>query len=188
MSEPGAAGPRKLRLFFALWPNDAKRQALAAATAAAVAQVDGLAVPAANLHVTLAFLGMVPGRRFADLVAIGGQGTYPAVDLAFDRLEYWLKPKVLVAMPSRIPDAGPEIVERLWGRIEPLGFERERRHWQPHLTLVRKVRRPPPEELHIAAAPAGSQSRARWSLALVESTTHPSGARYKALAEWSLGR
>ena len=188
MSGFGEAGLRKLRLFFALWPNAAKREALAASTAAAVDQVDGQPVPAANFHVTLAFLGSVPGRGFADLVAIGGQGPYPAVELAFDRLEYWVKPQVLVAMPSRIPDAGPEIVERLWGRIEPLGFEREKRLWQPHLTLVRKLRQPPPEGLRISAAPAGSQSRGRWSLALVESTTHPSGARYKALAEWPLGK
>ncbi|MGH8129328.1 MAG: RNA 2',3'-cyclic phosphodiesterase [Steroidobacteraceae bacterium] len=185
MNESGEAGPRKLRLFFALWPNAAKRRSVAASIAAVVAQVDGQAVPASNVHVTLAFLGMVPGRTFARLVEIGGQGPYPAVELEFDRLEYWPKPRVLVAMPSRIPAAGPEIVDRLWGRIEPFGFEREKRPWQPHLTLVRKVRHPPPEGLRISAAAADNKA-ARWSLALVESTTHPAGARYKALAEWPL--
>lgn len=187
MSESGAAGPRRLRLFFALWPSVAKRQFLAASTAAAIAQVDGQAVPAGNLHVTLAFLGMVPGRTFVHLVEIGGQGPYPAVELAFDRLEYWAKPRVLVAMPSLVPASGLAIVDRLWGRIERLGFEREKRPWQPHLTLVRKIRRRPPEGLRISTAPAGGNADARWTLALVESTTHPSGVRYKALAEWPLG-
>lgn len=187
MSESGGAGPRSLRLFFALWPSAAERQALAASTANAVAQVDGQPIPAANLHVTLAFLGMVPGRTFVHLVEVGGQGAHPPVELAFDRLEYWAKPKVLVAMPSSIPAAGLQIVDRLWDRIEPLGFERESRPWRPHLTLARKVGRPPPENLRILPKAAASAEAESWGLALVESTTHPSGVRYRPLAEWPLG-
>ena len=136
---------------------------------------------------TLAFLGSVPGRGFADLVGIGGQGHYPRVSLRFDRLEYWAKPRVLVAMPVDIPPAGQEIVDRLWERLAPLGFERELRPWRPHLTLARKVRRPPPENLRSLPRIDASDDPEPWGLALVESTTHPEGARYKPLAEWPLG-
>ena len=187
MNEPGARGPHTLRLFFALWPGAAERKSLAASTADAVSQVDGQLVPAANLHVTLAFLGSVPGRRFVDLTGVGGQGNYPAVAMRFDRLEYWAKPRVLVAMPVEIPAAGREIVDRLWERLALLGFERESRPWRPHLTLARKVRRPPPENLRLAPGIGASDDPAPWGLALVESTTHPEGARYKPLAEWPLG-
>ena len=188
MSEAGARGPHPLRLFFALWPSALERNALAIATGAAVAQVDGQAVPASNLHVTLAFLGSVAGETFARLVEIGGMGDWPRVELDFERLEFWPKPKVLVAMASRTPVEGIEIVDRLWQRIEALGIGRETRPWHPHLTLVRRVRRPPPESLRISAGPPASPTAARFGLALVESTTHASGARYKALAEWPLGR
>lgn len=187
MNEPGARAPHTLRLFFALWPSAAERQSLAATTAHAVSQVDGLPVPGANLHVTLAFLGAVPGRRFVDLVGVGGKGHYPAVALRFDHLEYWGKPKVLVAMPLEIPAAGREIVDRLWERLAPLGFERESRPWRAHLTLARKVRRPPQENLRIEPRSGVSDDPEPWGLALVESTTHPEGARYKPLAEWQLG-
>ncbi len=186
MSEQEPRGPHKLRLFFALWPSAAERNALAIATGAAVAQVDGQAVPAANLHVTLAFLGSVPAETFAQLVVVGGQGNWPRVELDFDRLEYWQKPKVLVAMPVATPDAGIEVVDRLWQGSEPLGIVREARPWRPHLTLVRRVRHPPSEELRISAGPPPRGSP-RWGLALVESTTHASGPRYKPLAEWPLG-
>lgn len=185
--EPGARGPHTLRLFFALWPGAEERQWLAASTAAAVSQVAGLPVPGANLHVTLAFLGSVPGRKFGELAAIGGQGDYPAVSLRFDRLEYWAKPRVLVAMPVEIPATGRTIVDQLWDRLAPLGFERESRPWRPHLTLARKVRRPPPENLRIAPRNGVSDDPAPWGLALVESATHPEGVRYKPLAEWPLG-
>jgi len=179
---------RTLRLFFALWPSASERNALAIATGAAVAQVDGQTVPASNLHVTLAFLGSVPGDTFARLVEIGGEVDRPRIELDFERLEFWSKPKLLVAMPSRIPSEGIETVDRLWQRIEPLGITRESRPWCPHLTLVRRVRRPPPEGLRISTGPPAGAGTARWGMALVESTTHASGARYKPLAEWPLNK
>ncbi|MGQ0384623.1 MAG: RNA 2',3'-cyclic phosphodiesterase [Gammaproteobacteria bacterium] len=175
------------RLFFALWPGLPLRKALAAATAEAVTRVSGNPVPAANFHVTLAFLGMVPGRGFVDLIAIGGRGPWPRVQLGFDRVEYWHKPRVLIALTDSVPTAGLEIVDRLWGSLESLGFARETRPWRPHLTLVRRVARPPArdEELPIGSVPASDLGA--WSLALVESVTHPEGPRYKSLVDWPLG-
>ncbi len=187
MSDSGTGGSHTLRLFFALWPSALERNALAIATGAAVAQIDGQAVPPGNLHVTLAFLGSVPGETFARLVEIGGLVDRHRVDLDFQLLEFWPKPKVLVAMPARIPVEGIEIVDRLWQRIEPLGIARESRPWRPHLTVVRRVRRPPPDGLRISVGPPATAGPARWGMALVESTTHPSGARYRPLAEWPLG-
>ena len=93
-----ARRPRTLRLFFALWPGDRHRAALAAAAAPGLAQVAGQPVPPGNLHVTLAFLGSVPGSALARVIEVGGQGPWPTVELAFERLEFWAKPKVLVAM------------------------------------------------------------------------------------------
>jgi RNA 2',3'-cyclic 3'-phosphodiesterase len=177
---------RSLRLFFALWPGDALRAALAAVAAAALDQVEGRLVPPGNLHVTLAFLGMTPGKALARLIEVGGQeGPWPAVELAFDRLDYWAKPKVVVAMAKSVPSAAQDIVDRLWHSLEPLGFRREARPWHPHLTLVRQVRRPPPENLRlppVESVPDASD----WRLALVESAAHPDGVRYKPLADWPL--
>lgn len=186
MNEPRERQGGAHRLFFALWPDPALRKALSVATRDAVAQVEGNRVPPGNLHVTLAFLGMVPGRRFVDLLAIGGRDLWPRVELDFDRIEYWPKPKVLVAMPGAAPATGLAMVEGLWRSLEPLGFTREARPWWPHLTLVRKVTRPPPRgrELRLSGQPA--RDPGSWKLALVESLTHPEGARYKPLADWPL--
>jgi 2'-5' RNA ligase len=186
VSPAGEHGPRTLRLFFALWPNDHCRAALAKAAASVVARVDGQPVPPGNLHVTLAFLGKVVGRGFADLVSVGGRGPWPAVDLAFTRIEYWAKPRTLVALPSEVPAAACAMVDRLWDGLEPLGFQREQRPWQPHLTLVRRVRRAPPGDLEMAPCTASGPEPA-WRLALVESIARPDGVRYKPLADWQLG-
>ncbi len=186
MNAARQGAPRKLRLFFALWPGERHRAALAEAAAGAVAQVAGQPVPPGNLHVTLAFLGAVPGRTFASLVEVGGRCPWPVVSLSFTRIEYWAKPKVLVAMPDGVPAAGQAIADRLWQGLEPLGFRREFRPWRPHLTLVRQVRRPPPENLALAPLSAAT-GEAAWRLALVESLVYPDGPRYKPLADWPLG-
>jgi 2'-5' RNA ligase len=183
----GESGLRRLRLFFALWPDEATRAALAAAAAPAVSQVDGEAVPSANFHVTLAFLGAVPAETLAQVMEVGGRDRHPRIDLGFDQVEYWAKARVLVAMPSRVPDTAFAIVNRLWNRLEPLGFQRELRPWQPHLTLVRRIRRPPCEDLRMATTAVGRHAAARWKLALVESVTHAEGPRYTPLAQWPLG-
>lgn len=185
MTAAGERGPRKLRLFFALWPDDRLRAALAKRVAGVVDRVNGQPVPPGNLHVTLAFLGSVPGRAFVDLVTVGGRGPWPAVDLAFDRIAYWARPKVLVAMPTAVPAAGQAVVDRLWQALEPLGFAREQRPWQPHLTILRRVRQPPPAELALAPIADGGL-RSAWRLALVESRSHPDGVRYRPLADWPL--
>jgi 2'-5' RNA ligase len=186
VTAPAGRGARTLRLFFALWPSEPLRTALAAVAAPVVSQVSGQAVPPGNLHVTLAFLGSVPGPALVPLLEVGGQGPWPAVELAFERLEFWAKPRVLVAMPESIPATGIAIVERLWTGLERLGFAREARPWRPHLTLARRVRRPPPDNLVLAPiARAGDEPP--WRLALVDSNSHPDGPRYKAIADWPIG-
>lgn len=185
MSRPRLDGPHKLRLFFALWPRDKLRAELAAMAAGAASCIDGQPVPPGNLHVTLAFLGMVAGSELAALIEIGGSVAWPTVPLTFDRFEYWQKPRVLVAMPTDNPAAGRAIVDGLWTRLERRGHVREARPWQPHLTLMRRIRRQPSRDLPSAAR---VEARGRdWRLALVESTSHREGPRYKPLAEWPLG-
>ncbi len=183
---PGAI--RRLRLFFALWPSEAQRRAFVDLTAAAIGPIEGKAVQASSFHVTLAFLGNVPGPGFPELVVLGGSARQPAVELGFNRLAYWAKPRVVVALPARLPLAGQQIVDWLWTELIPLGFKREARPWQPHLTLVRHVRQPPPPSYGPElAAKAATAAASGWGLALVESSTHPEGARYRPLAEWPLG-
>jgi 2'-5' RNA ligase len=73
------AGARPFKLFFALWPSDDQRAALVALTGPAIAPIAGKPVQSANLHVTLAFLGSVPGQGVEDQVAVGGRVEYHAI-------------------------------------------------------------------------------------------------------------
>src|SRR5581483_1928235 len=91
------------RIFFALWPDERVRAALAHATHKAVRSCGGRPVPVHNLHATLLFLGSVPESRIPDVVAVaanarsamddavavGGWTQGASLDFTFDRIEFW---------------------------------------------------------------------------------------------------
>ena len=70
------------RLFCALWPDAATRAALENARSA-LFPLSGRPVEAANLHVTLVFLGAVDAARLPALIALAG--TRPKALVIFRR-------------------------------------------------------------------------------------------------------
>ena len=105
MSGAAPGTPPALRLFFALWPAAGEQQALAQASAGAVAGSGGRPIPAGNLHVTLAFLGNVAAARLPQLHALAlqlaGQPRPASLRLQFRTLEHWPRPQILCARRRR---------------------------------------------------------------------------------------
>lgn len=187
---PTKAGPRELsrRLFFALWPDGAMRAAMAHATRKA-GLAAGRPVPAANLHVTLVFLGSVPERRLAELGAIArasGAASAERLELAFDHLEYWRAAQLLCALPAECPAPMAALARNLQDRLAACGFAPDLkgslsvgvsvpRQFRPHVTVARKVHRPPGVmEMQPVIWGFGD-------LVLVESKTLPEGSVYTVL-------
>ncbi len=177
------------RLFFALWPDEAARRALTAASAAAVAASGGRSVPPASLHATLAFLGAVPAARTAELAALARAtaaawppGAGPPV-LRFTRLAHWRKPQVLCALTARGDDVAARVLARALQRAAATaGFLPDLKPFRAHVTVARKVAGPP-RPAHFAAV--------TWkcaTLALIESRSAPGGAVYSVLESALLGK
>jgi 2'-5' RNA ligase len=168
------------RLFFALWPDSATRDAIRKVTRTAVRRCGGRPVPADNYHITLAFLGSQPVALFDDIVAAGRAVSEEPLnlELELDRFGYWPKPRVFWFGPADCPPALAAVARRLWARLAELGVAGDARVLQPHVTLCRKVQRAP--QLDPPAA-------VRWPIAgfaLVESVTAPQGAEYTVVARF----
>ena len=193
---PGEAVSREAtrRLFFALWPDAGMREAMVQATRKAARASGGRPVPAENLHVTLAFLGSVAERRLPELGELArgeGESAGPALELVFDHLEHWRPAQVLCAAAAEPPTAVAALARKLQGLLIGRGFAPDlesswsvavdmTKQFRPHVTLARKVYRPP-RVMEIDPV--------TWSLAdfvLVDSKTLPEGSVYTVLERFPL--
>jgi RNA 2',3'-cyclic 3'-phosphodiesterase len=177
--------PATRRLFFALWPDEAQRAALEHAVARAVRHCGGRPVPVSNLHVTLAFLGSVALARIPELEKIGREvatvlAPHAPISLTFARLAYWKEAQLLCALATPDPAAARVVAATLQDAAATLGLSPDRKPFQAHVTLARKVVQP------------GVVPRLRpvvWrfdAYALVDSRTEPSGPVYSIVDSYPL--
>jgi len=164
------------RLFFALWPDEALRSALHRETRARVRHCGGKPVPAANLHLTLAFLGNVPDERLDAVRTAAGALGAPRLLLTLDRYGWFDAAQVLWIGCSESPAPLRQLAAELGHLMaEVAGLNTDLRPFHPHVTLARKVRNPP--ELRPPRPVEWPVS----GFALVESVTDPAGAKYEVL-------
>lgn len=183
----GSPAEQTRRLFFALWPDAGQQAALALAAREAIQSVEGRAVPAGNLHLTLAFLGSVPERRIPELAALArslrGVPDHEApLRFSFAHLEHWRRAQVLCATPEVTSAGAVALAEALQAALVAASFAPDLKPFRTHVTLARKVRH--------ASQQLGMRP-VSWSFssfALVESRTQIDGVLYSALDSWELSR
>ncbi|MDK4774943.1 RNA 2',3'-cyclic phosphodiesterase, partial [Serratia marcescens] len=83
------------RLFFALSLPDALQQQVIRWRAEAFAPEAGRPVVAANLHLTLAFLGEVTAQKELALRKLAGRIVQPGFSMRLDDLGHWPRPGVV---------------------------------------------------------------------------------------------
>lgn len=163
------------RLFFALWPNDdTRRQCHGLATRL---RDHGQVVPAANLHVTLVFLGSTTVCQQQALSQVAASLTLETMTLVFDRLTYWKKPAVACLTASQGDSRLLPIVDALSQAAIDSGMTIDTRPYTPHVTLLRKAR--PVFPLLFEPVVWCSDE-----VCLVESVTTPDGVCYQVIGRW----
>ena len=186
MSAAASVGGReRLRLFCALRLPDDTLEALSRWQAEAFGRVDGVRVLGREqLHLTLAFLGSRPA---GELEAIGAE--LRAAALAAEPATLTVKgyrETRSVGMLVCEDEGGraASLAVDLHERLERLGvYERERRSWLPHLTVIRFRRRP---RLQPSLPELGAFVTS--DAAVYMSVLRPSGAQYSVLESVGVGR
>jgi 2'-5' RNA ligase len=129
----------KMKLFFALWPDDQVRQYIVDDTEAHVIQAGGKPVQPRNYHVTLAFLGEIRQSSLDDIVRVARSVKFKRFSLPLARTGYWSGSRTLWLGPSEPPVELKALVDDIWDKLENLGFMNEARLYQPHISLCRDV-------------------------------------------------
>lgn len=162
-------------------------------------------VSAESLHVTLKFIGEVPDASVSEVEAALGRISSAEFNVAFRGCGFFPTAKSARVFWAGI-EAGPELGQLAADvelALEPLGIEREKRGFNPHLTLARlgggsgapgRLRDDQPNrnfatvQKHLAemAAPEFGSMTAR-EFFLYRSQLSPQGSRYSKLARFPLG-
>ena len=167
-----ASNTQTMRLFYALWPDQATRAALTAWQA----QVQGRKTLADNLHITLAFLGQQPIALLPALKAILKQLPPAELTLVLDRIGYFPRHRIVWAGASALPEALLSLQQTLLQALAQHGMAlTDQPGFQPHVTLARDALRPP----EIALQPVIWRVR---QMVLVQSSTQAQAAFYRVLA------
>jgi RNA 2',3'-cyclic 3'-phosphodiesterase len=175
-------GDERLRLFLALELGSVVTTALGAWVEQHVVgegrrRVDGF-------HVTLAFLGSRPARELDGIAGALRESAAECTPFTLEPVRYRETRAVGMLVLGDPTGEATRLAERLHGRLEALGvYERERRAWLPHVTVVRFRERPrlaPPLPEIGPFAPSGA--------AAFLSRLRRTGARYEALESYPLGR
>lgn len=142
---PDGGSPRAgtRRLFLALWPDEGVRLRLRERLETGLRIRDGRPEPVANLHVTLVFIGDVEAGRAAVIERAVADIPGTAFDLSLERVGYWPCPRILWLGPHEVPPALYALAGRLRAAVAAAGGPQETRPYLSHMTLARKVPRPP---------------------------------------------
>jgi 2'-5' RNA ligase len=168
------------RLFFALWPDEKLRTALATRLPALTGESAGKPQRPDQWHVTLEFLGDVAAARLGALHRAAGRVRAAPFTVSFDQLEHWRKPQVVCLTARQIPASLARLVGGLRAALDEEGFVPESREFRPHVTLARKVK----VARHGRLEPPLAWPAERFTL--VRSVTGPAGSRYEPLHWWNL--
>jgi 2'-5' RNA ligase len=170
-----------LRLFFAVWPPEPAALALHGWAIATQATAGGRAIAAANIHVTLAFLGSVPAEKLEHAIAAGHRVAGESTALVLTEARYWPRSHIVWVGPKVAPAPLAKLATDLHRVLAAAGFTLDEREFVAHVTLLRDVPR-------LRGLP--DLPEVEWPITefvLARSETAPTGSVYTILARFPLG-
>ena len=171
------------RLFFALdMPTEVQQQIVHWRAENFPADA-GRPVAAANLHLTLAFLGDVSADKQKALCQLAGRIQQPGFTLTLDDAGLWVRSRVVWLGPRHASLGLIQLVNMLRAQAARNGCYQSPQPYHPHVTLYRNV----------TQSVAIPQPTFRWQFkveefVLYESVFAQGRTRYRPLERWSLGK
>ncbi|HEV3407381.1 MAG TPA: RNA 2',3'-cyclic phosphodiesterase [Gaiellaceae bacterium] len=177
-------GRERLRLFIALPLPPAVVGALERWQRETLASVRGVrVVPRPNLHVTVAFLGARPATDVGPISEAMRDSAARADPPVLTPSRYRETRSVGMVVLDDEGGHATRLAAKLFRRLERLGvYERERREWLPHVTVLRFRERP-----RLVLEPPALGAVSPSEVALYHSVLRRDGAQYEVVESVALG-
>ena len=127
------------RLFVALWPEDDVRKKLSNKQLELKLGDYGRLIPAANLHITVLFLGDVPVNEIPEIESFVKSIELTPFSFNISKIGFWPHNKIVWAGPEDTKAELEDLSNQI--RVGLKKYVSDRRRFSPHVTLARKVRR-----------------------------------------------
>lgn len=128
-----------LRLFFALWPDDATRAELDRAGSWLHRHWGGRRMRADSLHLTLVFLGSVPQSKLPAILACADAVRAGGFELTLDRCGFWPRNRIGWLGMAQPCDRLDALAAELRQSLADAGTAFDARPFFPHVTLLRNT-------------------------------------------------
>lgn len=168
------------RLFFALWPTEQVRQSVVNAATPHTKNLNGTFIEPKNLHITLHFIGQVNEEDKDQLLDAARTVTGESFVLDINCFGHFPRAKVLWMGPQKPPVELVQLHEKLGDVISDCGYQRDKRPFHPHVTLMKKCDKPLMGKEKITVAWAVDE------FVLVESVPDGSGVDYRIIEQYPL--
>jgi len=169
-----------IKVFFALWPENAAREQLDRLAKQLAITSKGSRIRSENLHLTLLFIGEIEPSLVPKLCQIVSSLKQSSFDLVLDKISFWKRAGIVIAGTKQPPAGLLALVQDLQQALSTSGIHYDAREFKPHVTLVRNAKHHPLPDL----LPTISWKVTGWSL--VQSQPTSRGVSYRALASWKL--
>ncbi len=171
---------KDIRVFFALWPDAVLRDSLSRAGKSLPLQPPARRVPDYNLHLTLHFIGNVYLHQLACLRQQARRVKATGFDLVIDTQGCFGKARVAWLGCSEVPAALQRLHQQLGRRLRQCEYQPEGRHYNPHVTVARKMTSVP-EQTEFSALPWRVEN-----FVLIESKATDIGVKYRVIETYPL--
>lgn len=139
------------------------------------------AVPTANFHITLAFLGQIDARQHEALLQEMNHVKGQPFSLTLNTTALWEGPKILLAAPGEPDNALMDLARQVRKAARAARVQVDNRPYRPHVTLVRKATDTLPAPLFTPDISADFSQ-----FHLFESFSNAQGVRYPIRHSWPL--
>jgi len=170
----------KARVFFALWPNTALRQALHAVAEQYAVPCTARIISAERLHLTLRYIGEIKRTRLAALRQAADTVSASAFWLDIAWLKFCQHNKIGYATVDKAAWPLARLVAALEHAVQAAGFALAVTEFHAHITLLRKAAQ--------VFAPQTISPLHWWvdAFVLIECIGTGEALRYEILAQWPL--
>jgi 2'-5' RNA ligase len=169
-----------MRLFFAIWPEDDIRLALAPQRLEVARLTGGRPTLPVSLHLTMVFVGNVPQKRLLEMKMVASRVRAAPFRYTVDTAGCFATARIAWLASDQPPQALFDLQNALHDGVRAADFDVDRRTFRPHITVAREI---------VTPIETYTTSPCIWDVdkfSLIQAEKSGNSVKYEIIDQWPL--